>query len=62
VGGYRGEVRGKSKADTYLRYLEECERWDLSRYPDPKCKKSCKKQMVWDDTQKEWVLKFRFSR
>ncbi len=62
MGGYGGTVKGKSKIETYLRYKEKCEEWDLDRHPDPKCKKFCKKSMIWDDARKEWVLEFRFSK
>ena len=54
MGGYGGEVRGKAKIETYLRYVEKCEEWDLSHSPEP--------TMVWDDKRKEWVLEFRFSK
>ena len=53
MGGYGGEVRGKSKIETYLRYVKKCEEWDLDRNPDPKYKKFCKKSMVWDAARKE---------
>jgi hypothetical protein len=61
VGGYRGEVRGSSKIKTYLNYLKKCESWELTRIPDPKCKKYCKKQMMWDAEKREWVLRYHFS-
>jgi len=61
MGSFRGEVRGSSKIETYIKYLEVSESWDLTRHPDPKCKKFCKKQMEWDPVKKEWILKYHFS-
>jgi len=62
LGSIRGAVRGTSKIDTYLKYLKKCEAWgDLTRIPDPKCKKYCKKQMEWDAEKKQWILRYHFS-
>lgn len=61
MGGYNGEVRGSTKIETYLNYVQQCESWTLDHSPEPKNKKYCKKQMQWDSTKKQWVLKFRFS-
>jgi len=57
MGGARGEIRDKSKIDTYLQYLELVEGWeDYDWNPDPKYKKACKSQMVQDPATGEWVL------
>ncbi len=57
MGGFNGEVRGKSKIDVYLEYKDLTEndmmKW---RIPDPKYKKHCKKMMEWDSETEEWVL------
>ena len=42
MGGTNGEVRGQSKIETYLKYLEEVEGLGdtfQDRHPDPKYKK-----------------------
>jgi hypothetical protein len=62
MGGYGGEVRGSTKIETYLRYVEKCEEWDLDHSPEPKNKKFCKRWMTWDEARKEWILEFRFSK
>jgi hypothetical protein len=62
MGGYSGEVRGSTKIETYLRYVEKCEEWELDHSPEPKNKKFCKKSMIWDQSKAEWVLEFRFSK
>ncbi len=62
MGGYNGEVTGRTKIETYLRYVEECGTWDLDHDPEPRHKKYCKKLMKWDDQRREWVLEFRFSK
>jgi hypothetical protein len=62
MGGYNGEVRGSTKIETYLKYVERCEDWELEHKPEPKHKKLCKRLMVWDQTHEQWVLKFRFSK
>ena len=59
MGGTYGEIRGDSKIEVYLNYVEEVERLGdifLSRYPDPKHKKVCKKSIDWDPDAGEWVL------
>ena len=62
MGGCNGEVTGKTKIQTYLNYVEECESWPLDHDPDPRHKKHCTKLMQWDGESKEWVLEFRFSK
>ena len=61
MGSFRGEVRGNSKVETYIKYLKVSESWDLARYPDPKYKKFCKKQMEWDRVKREWILQYHFT-
>ena len=59
MGGTYGEIRGSSKIQVYLNYLEETERMEntfTSKHPDPKYRKLCKKNMVWDPSTGEWVL------
>ena len=61
MGGYTGEVRGLSKIDTYLRYVEEVEGFGAtfqSHNPDPKYKKECRRRMIQDPHTGEWVLPF----
>jgi hypothetical protein len=61
MGGTRGEVRGKSKIETYLNYVEETEPLEdlfTDMYPDPRYKKLCKSYMVWDPDAGEWVLSY----
>lgn len=62
MGGMWGEVRGATKIETYLKYVEECEGWPLAHNPDPKYKKWCKRQMERDPETREFVLKFRFEK
>lgn len=62
MGGTWGEVRGQTKIETYLRYVDRCEGWPGSHYPTPTGKKWCYKQMQWDDKGEEWVLSFRFHK
>jgi len=57
MGGAVGEIRGKSKIEVYLKYREIAENENFqTRIPDPKKKKYCKKEMVWDPETEEWVL------
>jgi hypothetical protein len=62
MGGYSGEVRGGTKIETYLRYVDKCEEWGLDHNPEAKYKKLCKRLMVRDPEKEQWVLKFRFSK
>lgn len=56
--GTGGEVRGKTKIQTYIKYKERCESWPGSHAPDPDGKKYCYKCMEWDDRREEWVLPY----
>ena len=59
MGGMSGEVRGKSKIDAYLHYLRETEGYeDWTSLPNPRHKKACKREMVWDPEAEEWVLHY----
>ena len=60
MGGTYGEIRGKSKIETYLKYEELTSGFyeDWSHWPNPKNKKGCKKQMVEDPDTGEWVLQY----
>ena len=62
MGGMHGEIKDASKIQVYLDYLGLIERvrgtFD-SRDPDPRYKKECKRQMVWDPDTGEWVLLYR---
>jgi hypothetical protein len=58
MGGFSGEKRGKSKIEVYLKYQEKFEDWEGSFDPDPKYKKFCKRQMIWDSDTGEWVLHY----
>jgi hypothetical protein len=66
MGGTYGDVRGKSKIETYQNYLEVCRNWpgggenfdDFSQDPDARHKKVCYSEMVWDPDRKEWVLNY----
>ena len=63
MGGVTLEVRGRSKPETYARFVQQAERNphpDI--YPDPKHKKMCKRMMVQDPQTGEWVLVFRFQK
>ncbi len=62
MGGTTGEVRGCSKIEAYLRYLELIEQCGDTfgwRIPEPEKKKLCKKEMVQDPNTGEWVLHYR---
>ncbi|TIW25871.1 MAG: hypothetical protein E5V81_06845 [Mesorhizobium sp.] len=59
MGGTSGEVRGKSKVETYLKYFDLCAGIGSmmeGRNPDPAFKKYTKRQMVQDSETGEWVL------
>ena len=61
MGGMSGEVRGQSKIDTYLKYVDEVEGFgDMfqDHSPSPRNKKLCKGLMVQDPDTGEWVLHF----
>lgn len=61
MGGTRGQVRGKSKIETYLAYVDLVEanaETFLDRNPDPAFKKFCKHEMVQDVETGEWVLHY----
>lgn len=61
MGGTNGEVRGRSKAETYQKYAELVEGFgDIfqEHHPDPKYKKRCKELMVEDPEAGEWVLRY----
>ena len=59
MAGGNGSVRGKSKIETYLRYVETAEaNGDWSSIPDARHKKACEKAMTWDPDVEEWVLHF----
>lgn len=56
-----GEVRGKTKIEAYLKYLDLLEgAGDVfeSYSPNPHNKKGCKEAMVRDPETREWVLHF----
>jgi hypothetical protein len=62
MGGMRDEVRGPSKIETYLKYVDVVEGFGgmfQEHSPDPKNKKGCKRLMVQDPDTGEWVLYFR---
>ena len=62
MGGTTGEVRGKSKIEAYLRYVEIIDAHGetfLTQYPKPHNKKGCKREMVQDPETGEWVLYYR---
>jgi hypothetical protein len=61
MGGTSGEIRGKSKIETYLKYTEMVDNHkDIlgDAHPDPKYKKICKKLMLQDQHTGEWVLQY----
>lgn len=58
MGGFISEVRGCSKAEVYQKYVEDSDTETFSYDPDPRYKKYCKKQMIWDPEAEEWVLHF----
>lgn len=61
MGGLTDEVRGRSKSETYQKYVEVVEGYGdtfLDRIPDPKYKKYCKRVMVQDPNTGEWVLHY----
>ena len=61
VGGVSGEVRGKSKIETYLKYVvlvDEQQSFFEEQSPNPKHKKVCKAAMVQDPDTGEWILRY----
>ena len=58
MGGFSDEVRGKSKVEVYAKYFEVADTETFSYEPDPRYKKYCKSQMVWDPGAEEWVLHY----
>jgi hypothetical protein len=59
MGGTSGEIRGRSKVETYLKYADFCEGIGSmmeDRNPDPAFKKYTKRQMVQAPETGEWVL------
>jgi len=61
MGGMSGEVRAQSKAETYIKYVEEVEGFGdtfQEHRPDPKYKKECKRLMMQDPETGEWVLSY----
>lgn len=61
MGGLSGQIRGKSKIETYLKYKEQVEQWEglfEDQQPDPKFKKHCKSLMFQDSSTGEWVLNY----
>lgn len=61
MGGTSGEIRGRSKIEVYLKYVEEvesCADTFGDRHPDPKYKKRCKELMAQDPETGEWVLPY----
>ncbi|HTX22443.1 MAG TPA: hypothetical protein VMD27_11400 [Candidatus Aquilonibacter sp.] len=63
MGSVHGEIRGESKIDVYLKYVDEIKKWDGvfdEHFPDAKYKKVCKNLMEQDPNSGEWVLRYRF--
>ena len=62
MGSIHGEIRGKSKIEVYLKYVDEIKKWDgfNEHFPDAKRKKVCKNLMEQDPDSEEWVLRYRF--
>jgi hypothetical protein len=62
VGGFWSEVRGDTKVETYLKYVDKCEGTPFSPHPHPRYKKSCYREMERDPETREWVLRYRFEK
>jgi hypothetical protein len=63
MGSIHGEIRGESKIETYLKYVDEIKKWGGTfneHFPDAKYKKVCKNLMEQDPKSEEWVLRYRF--
>jgi len=61
MGGMTGKIRGKSKIEVYLKYVEVVEGYGETfqeHDPDPKYKKNCKSLMEWDPDAGEWALHY----
>lgn len=61
MGGLTDEVRGRTKIQTYQRYVDVVDGFGdtFQEYnPDPKYKKMCKREMMQDPDTGEWVLHF----
>ncbi len=60
MSGTYGEVRGKSKGETYQRYLELVNSVQeiFQEFPDSQYKKRCKELMMQDPQSGEWVLSY----
>jgi len=61
MGGLTDAVRGRSKIETYLKYVERLEGFGETfqeRDPDPRYKKVCKREMVQDPITGDWVLRY----
>lgn len=61
MGGTAGQVRRKSKIETYSAYVDVVEGYGETfqdRSPDPVNKKQCKREMVLDLETGEWVLHY----
>ncbi len=61
MGGSLGSVRGRSKIEAYLAYLDVAYALN-SADPDPKYKKQCKREMVQDPETEEWVLHYHLRK
>jgi hypothetical protein len=63
MGSFRGQIRGISKIDVYLKYVAEIKKWNgtfNSHNPDAKYKKVCKNLMEQDSESGEWILRYHF--
>lgn len=60
MGGSSGEIRGKTKIETYLRYAEQAEKQEGSWHPPVQNKKECKRLMEKDPGTGEWILRFHW--
>jgi hypothetical protein len=63
MGGTHGEVRGRSKIEAYLNYVELIEGFGAvfnDHFPDAKRKKACKNLMTLDPESGEWILRYHF--
>jgi hypothetical protein len=64
MGKHGGEIRGRTKVSTWLKFLRErrriLNRWDLQE-DSPIRKRFAYKEMQRDTTTGEWVLPYHFS-
>jgi hypothetical protein len=60
MGGASGEVSGKTKIETYQRYIEQAEKMEGSWDPPPRLKKICKSLMEKDADTGEWILRYHW--